>query len=100
MWWNQNLFRPEKFSRLRFAICPLGTLIRVCSCVRMHVERTPMQATVPVVLPPVKSAHAHTLVEDDGKSLIPFSKAFCPARATAIPPTPSSASAAVRFTPK
>ena len=101
MWWNQKLSRSERFSRLTFAICPLGTVNTVRSNVRRRVERNPMFSTVPSVSPTFKRSPTRTAPSKMMEAPpITFSRVFCAASATAIPPTPSPANVALGLTPK
>jgi hypothetical protein len=67
--WNQHLSREERFSSVRFASCPLGTLTTLRSRVRILVDRKPTSSIVPRVSPIFrKVSHSHNPVEDDGDS--------------------------------
>ena len=82
------------------AICPLGTLRIVRSSVRMRVERSPTRSTVPNVSPSFRKSPTRTaLSKTSEKPPMTFSSVFCAASATAMPPMPSPARAAVASTP-
>ena len=84
-----------------FAICPLGKLTIVRSGVRIRVERSPTSTTVPWISPRFKRSPTCTAWSTIRETpAIIFSSVFWAARATAMPPTPSPANAAVTSTPK
>jgi hypothetical protein len=58
--WNQNLSREERFSSVRFASCPLGTLTTLRSSVRILVDRKPTSSIVPRVSPIFRKSPTRT----------------------------------------
>ena len=85
---------------LMFAIWPLGTVRIVRSSVRMRVERRPIESTVPDASPTLRKSPTHTARSKISESPpITFSSVFCAASATAMPPIPRPASAAVGSPP-
>ena len=86
---------------LTFAIWPLGTLRIVRSSVRMRVERRPIESTVPDASPTFRKSPTQTARSKiSERPPMTFSSVFCAASATAMPPMPRPAIAAVGSPPR